>query len=179
MSRFHCSHCAPILFYIYISTPTTSSAAFISTRCVCVWRLTAACFWCSAAAVLTFFEPLACISHLRGSACFVCFDYYGRPPVVISHFEGTFKMPALECMLRCTENTWASGEVSWEPSSVKTRGSLIWSCGGSRCPGCMRVHESRCLGLLCVCAHRSPKHTQAPACLSHTATASETYVLTL
>lgn len=36
---------------------------------------------------------LACISHLCRSGCFVCFNYYGRPPVVISHFGGTFKMP--------------------------------------------------------------------------------------
>lgn len=38
---------------------------------------------------------LACISHLCRSGCFVCINYYGRPPVVISHFGGTFKMPVL------------------------------------------------------------------------------------
>lgn len=34
---------------------------------------------------------LACISHWRRSGDFVCLNYCGTPPVVISHFGGTFK----------------------------------------------------------------------------------------
>lgn len=52
--------------------------------------------------MLTFFGP----------ACFVCVAYYGRPPVVISHFEGAFKMPPLVRTPGCTEKAGASGEVS-------------------------------------------------------------------
>lgn len=87
--------------FLFLSTPAAPFTAFIWTVCVCVCvcvcacalSLTAVCFLMLCNCHVDILRGLACISHLCRSGCFVCFDYYGRPPVVISHFGGTFKMP--------------------------------------------------------------------------------------
>lgn len=80
----------------FLSANTASTTAFIWTLCVRVvfdrhmFLMLCGCY-------VDILRGLACISHLCRSGCFVCFNYYGRPPVVILHFGGAFKMPLLVC----------------------------------------------------------------------------------
>lgn len=96
----HCSNCVQF-FSIYSHS---FLLCFISTLgvCVCVGCMCLLLGCCH----VDILQDLARISHSCGSGSFVCFNYYERPPVVISHFGGTFKKPLRPCcalVLRCTK----------------------------------------------------------------------------
>lgn len=78
---------------------------------------------------------LACISHLCGSGCFVCFDYYGRPPVVISHFGGTFKMPSLQhrALLHSRDSVVRGLSVSGAVVLSFCQTLVLWLCVDDVC----------------------------------------------
>lgn len=87
----------PLFFLSTLTAPFTVliwtvKCVYVRVRaCVHARRLTTVCFLMLCNCHVDILRALACISHLCRSGCFVCFDYYGRPPVVISHFGGTFK----------------------------------------------------------------------------------------
>ena len=85
---FFCPHCTPLLLYLLPLLPL--HPVIRSSVCVVFDRRM---FPMPCGCHVDILRGLACISHLCRSGCFVCFNYYGRPPVVISHFGGTFKMP--------------------------------------------------------------------------------------
>lgn len=103
----------------FLSTHNASLTVFIWTVCAgarvraCALRLTAVCFLMLCNCHVDILRGLACISHLCRSGCFVFFDYYGRPPVVISHFGGTFKMPPQQhrAPLHSRDSSVLRGEV--------------------------------------------------------------------
>ena len=88
-------HCVLCLFLFYLLPPLPSSL-YVDFVCVCV-VFDRCMFLMLFGCHVDILRGLACISHLCRSGYFVCLNYYGRPPVVISHFGGTFKMPLLVC----------------------------------------------------------------------------------
>lgn len=165
----YCSHCTRLLLYLLPLLPLQP----LSRLCLCV-VFDRHMFLMLCGCHVDILGGLACISHLCGSACFVCFNYYGRPPVVISHFEGTFKMPLLVwyALLHRKDSSLGGGvfRVYFCQAAVKLWTHwLILFFLGFRCPSHMYlqtayIHESHCS--VCVCS----KHTvvlSKPRLLTH------------
>lgn len=178
------SHCTPFLFYLLPLLPLQP----LSRLCVCV-VFDRRMFLMLCGCHVDILRGLACISHLCRSGCFVCFNYYGRPPVVISHFGGTFKMPLLVWYAPLHREDWSLGggvfRVEFGQAPVKLWAHwLILFFWGFRCPGHMylqdRLHSW--VTLQCVCS----KHTvvlckprflahKVPSCFSRLYTHSRSH----
>lgn len=117
--------------------------------------------------MMTFFEAWPPFHICAVQDFFVCFNYYGRPPVVILHFGDTFKIPLLVCCVALKR--LELGEVSFELISVRLGSGLVDCCS-----------SFEALGAQTICTYKTAQInlSQCSVCSQHTVVLSKLRFLT-